>query len=328
MAKKNFMYNPDGSKTEVGPDLDTPTQNDVDAANRKYRNIGVAKVKKDPTFSELRRLRNEANRPGYVPERIKPGTINKAISFVSKETKNPHWKEAEKKIVSMFDKVTGGSQDQQGLKPTMAKAFKYSCPDCGHTDEVATGGFGADLQPKKWPCRKCGKENTKMTQLDKKPTPKWTEAQWKEHRSNPENTKPISAFHTGDPKVKKSSDLPKCRVCGDKYNVYDAKDREQARRMTKMGRCANCSDESISKMAHAIHYADPKLDKYQYTSEGIPYKYRDMNCGARNVQSKHLTSKMNDVTCTRCRSQYSKENLPQQPVKKALDEFLKKYGTK
>jgi ribosomal protein L37AE/L43A len=292
MAKKNFMYNPDGSKTEVGPDLDTPTQNDVDAANRKYRNIGVAKVKKDPTFSELRRLRNEANRPGYVPERIKPGTINKAISFVSKETKNPHWKEAEKKIVSMFDKVTGGSQDQQGLKPTMAKAFKYSCPDCGHTDEVATGGFGYDLQPKKWPCRKCGKENTKMTVLPGKSTPKWTDAQWKEHRSNPENTKSISAFHTGDPKPVKKADsgLPKCRLCGNDYNTYDARNLEQVRRMTKLGRCANCSDEGIKKSSGGIVPGGGPSDPRSGLNIAKP--------------------------------------LGPTKVKKALDEFLEKYGTK
>jgi ribosomal protein L37AE/L43A len=283
VPKKNYMANPDGSKTEVGPDLDTPTQNDVDAANRKYRAIG--KSIKTNSFSELKRLKNEANRPGYVPERIKPGTIKKAIAFVAKETKNPHWKEAEKKIVSMFDKVSGGSQ--QGLKPTMAKAFKYSCPDCGHTDEVATGGFGESLNPKKWPCRKCGKENTKMTTLDKKPTPKWTEAQWKEYRSNPENTKPISAFHTGDPKVKKSF-------------------------------------EEISKMAHAIHYADPKFEKFHDPK----YNYRNMDCGANNVHRKHMSGNMNDVTCTKCRSQFAKTNLPKPPVVKALDEFMQKYGTK
>jgi ribosomal protein L37AE/L43A len=436
MANKNYMYNPDGSKTEVGPDLDPETQRKVDSANRVYKVTGRLHGKKLAPNSLEARAEKAARKMG-IPEPTpawKPGTIQKALAFVSKDTNNPHWKAAEKKIVSMFDKVSGGTQDQQGLRPTMAKAsfdhgkegfdlphsprhslhnteytsheeadkrmtalgakrhkdtpmgghvwshpehgvfvsekftrfpstpakpseaqrgawikhtspvessdyanltqrgdigkyppytpsgqrgktarrmlrqihanvergqnkplskaFKYSCPDCGHTDEVATGGFGYDLQPKKWPCRKCGKENTKMTVLQGKSTPKWTDAQWKKYRSDPENTKPISAFHTGDPKPVKKADsgLPKCRLCGNDYNTYDARNLEQVRRMTKLGRCANCSDEGIKKSSGGIVPGGGPSDPRSGLNIAKP--------------------------------------LGPTKVKKALDEFLEKYGPK
>jgi ribosomal protein L37AE/L43A len=160
---------------------------------------------------------------------------------------------------------------ERGQNKSLSKAFKYSCPDCGHTDEVATGGFGADLQPKKWPCRKCGKENTKMTQLQGKPTPKWTEAQWKKHRSNPENTKPISAFHTGDPKPVKKAE-------GQYPNRGMKEYTDFARAHRQMRGLPDMSDDDFKR-------------EYE---QGLK-----------------------DATTTK---------LPK--VKKALDEFLKKYGTK
>jgi len=53
----------------------------VAAEYRKIRN-----EPHDPTFSELRRIARKYPhpRPGYVPERIKHGTIKKAMDFVNK----------------------------------------------------------------------------------------------------------------------------------------------------------------------------------------------------------------------------------------------------
>ena len=64
-------------KVLTAPSLAKPTtSNETD--------MSKASVKGMALHPQKVRMNSESQRPGYVPERIKPGTIKKAISFVTK----------------------------------------------------------------------------------------------------------------------------------------------------------------------------------------------------------------------------------------------------
>jgi hypothetical protein len=77
------MKKPEGSGSAAkpriltAPSLAKPTtsnETDMSKASVKGMALHPQKVK----------MNRESQRPGYIPERIKPGTIKKAISFVTK----------------------------------------------------------------------------------------------------------------------------------------------------------------------------------------------------------------------------------------------------
>jgi len=132
MHKANFMHNPDGSKTEVGPALDPKTQEKVTAANQQYRTTG--KEFKNPPFGVIgHRVYPSWAKPKHgwsgetrVPSpkhAAPPGTIKKAMDFVARGDKdNPNWHAAEKKIRDLLSRVSTSVGDNQGLQPHMSKA--------------------------------------------------------------------------------------------------------------------------------------------------------------------------------------------------------------